>query len=41
VWWVVGGYYASSFLFAMADLLNQFVCPLPPDTESVVGEGFF
>ncbi|KAG5175528.1 hypothetical protein JKP88DRAFT_338282 [Tribonema minus] len=38
LWWVVGGYYASSFLFTMADLLNQFVCPLPPDTESVVAK---
>ena len=34
--WVVGGYFVSSSLFNMADLANQFLCPLPPDTESVV-----
>lgn len=34
--WVVGGYFVSSALFNMADLANQFLCPLPPDTESVV-----
>ena len=27
VWWVVGGYYASSFVFTLADLVNQFVLP--------------
>ncbi|CAB1097194.1 unnamed protein product [Ectocarpus sp. CCAP 1310/34] len=36
VLWVVGGYFVSSSLFNMADLANQFLCPLPPDTESVV-----
>ncbi|CAM9421690.1 unnamed protein product [Ectocarpus sp. 6 AP-2014] len=36
LWWVVGGYFVSSSLFNMADLANQFLCPLPPDTESVV-----
>ena len=26
-WWVVGGYYASSFVFAITDLANQFILP--------------
>ena len=38
VWWVVGGYFVSSSLFALADVVNQFVCPLPPDTENIVGK---
>ncbi|CAM9502816.1 unnamed protein product [Discosporangium mesarthrocarpum] len=36
LWWVIGGYYVSASLFNLADLANQFLCPLPPDTESVV-----
>eukprot|EP00904_Undaria_pinnatifida_P000388 jgi/Undpi1/1034/HiC_scaffold_10.g04498.m1 len=36
LWWVLGGYYVSAALFNMADLANQFVCPLLPETESVV-----
>lgn len=27
VWWVVGGYYISSFVFSLTDLLNQFILP--------------
>lgn len=33
---MVGGYFVSSSLFNLADLVNQFVCPIPPDTESLV-----
>jgi len=27
LWWVVGGYYVSSWAFNCADLLNQFILP--------------
>ncbi|CAM9692173.1 unnamed protein product, partial [Phaeothamnion confervicola] len=36
VWWVIGGYYVSSALFNVADLANQFLCPVMPETEGVV-----
>jgi hypothetical protein len=38
MWWVISGYYVSAYLFATADLINQFIVTFPPDTESVVGE---
>jgi hypothetical protein len=38
MWWVIGGYYVSSYLFVTADLINQFIVTFPPDTESIVGE---
>jgi membrane protease YdiL (CAAX protease family) len=41
VWWTVGGYYVSSFLFNMADFVNQSVLPisiLEQASESVVSQ---
>ncbi|KAL7576266.1 hypothetical protein ACA910_018093 [Epithemia clementina (nom. ined.)] len=41
LWWVVGGYFASSCLFNLADLTNQYILPqsLLEDTqESVVSQ---
>ena len=39
VWWVIGGYFASSCLFNLADLTNQYILPqsvLDEAQESVV-----
>ena len=41
LWWTIGGYYVSSFLFNMADVVNQYILPLQvlqDATESVVSQ---
>lgn len=41
VWWVVGGYFVSSWLFNITDVINQFVLPtavLEDAQESVVSQ---
>jgi len=41
VWWVVGGYFASSCLFNLADLINQYILPssvLSDAQESIVSQ---
>jgi len=34
LWWVVGGYFASCWVFNCADLLNQFILPDDIFTEA-------
>lgn len=41
LWWVIGGYFVSSLLFNMADLVNQYILPeavLEEAQESVVSQ---
>lgn len=41
VWWVIGGYFVSSWLFNVADLVNQYILPaavLEEAQESVVSQ---
>jgi len=41
VWWTIGGYFVSSWLFNIADVINQWVLPIPileQAQESVVSQ---
>ncbi|CAM9423035.1 unnamed protein product [Chrysoparadoxa australica] len=38
LWWVIGGYFVSVSMFNVADIVNQFVFPLPAETETVVAK---
>lgn len=38
VWWTIGGYYISSWVFNMADLVNQWLLPISLLTQGLVVE---